>query len=170
METEQHECYICAWGLCSAHVWLLIGGSVSENLQKIQDSWVCCSSCGVHLPFRAFDSSIMVSNLCPMLGCEGLHLSQSAARESVLHDSYARLLPASITECRELGSLSWHGSLAGSVTGWPFPPFLLHLSPGTSCRQINCGPNILWVSLCPHSFIRSLAWVQGYFRFHISYC
>jgi hypothetical protein len=34
-----------------------------------------------------------------------------------------------------VGSLPWDGSQVGAVTGWPFPQFLLHLYPCTSCRQ-----------------------------------
>jgi hypothetical protein len=72
METEQPVLHMCG-GLIPVPVCSLFGSSVSESSQGVQISWLFGSSCGVPVPFGAFDpspsSSISVSNLCPMFGC-----------------------------------------------------------------------------------------------------
>jgi len=56
---------------------------ISGSFEGIQVSWHCCYSCEVAIPFGSFspscNSSILVPDLNPMMGCKYLHLSQSLA-------------------------------------------------------------------------------------------
>jgi hypothetical protein len=70
----------------------------------------------------------------------------------------------------EVGSLSWHGSQAGPVIGYPFPQFQPHLYPCTSCKQDNLGVKVFVTGLVS----QSLHWKSflvtgvGHFRFPCS--
>jgi hypothetical protein len=107
-------------------LWFLVQ---SLRAPRVQVSWVCWSSGGVPIQFQAFNpspnSSIRVSELCPMLGWQSLHLFQSAAGWSLSEDSYARLLSACITVPLIV------------VTGWCLLPgesaFSLFLGGFSSC-------------------------------------
>jgi len=81
-------------GLGPAHACSLVGGSVSLwELSGIQVVDAVGFSYGVAISLRAIDpssnSSIGVPDLCPILVCGYLHLSQSAAGCSLSEDCYA---------------------------------------------------------------------------------
>jgi len=79
-------CYISTGGLGLAHLCSLVGGSVSGS-SWVQVSRLGWSFCGVAISLRAFspspNSSTGISELCPVFVCGYLHLSQSAAGESL---------------------------------------------------------------------------------------
>jgi hypothetical protein len=70
METELHICYIRAGGFTSAHVYSLVGGSVSESFQGSRLGYSVGLPAEFLIPFMAINpssnSSIRVSNLCPI--------------------------------------------------------------------------------------------------------
>jgi hypothetical protein len=107
MQQKQREPLLSCWGIkgdwathflhiCQRPLWL----SLWKPL-KVQVTWHCWLSCGVPIPFRAFNLSPNSSKrdpaLHPVFDRGYLHLFQSAAKWRVSEDSHARLLSASIT-------------------------------------------------------------------------
>ena len=57
-------------------------------------------------------------------------------------------------------TLSWQGSQAEPVIGWPFPQFLLHLNPEYPVVSTNCESKVLWQGWCPNPSIGNIDWFQ----------
>ena len=131
-------------------------------------SWLCWSSCGVSIPFRAFNPSsyfsIRVPKLRPLFVCGCLHLSESGARWNLSEACHAGLLSTwiqnIINSVRDWYlSMGWVSIWAGywlvipSVSAsYPVPAFLVD--------RIKFGLKVLWVGWCPYSSPGVPAWLQ----------
>ena len=131
-------CYICAWGIRIA-LWLV---AQSWELPSVQVCRHCWSSYGVATPFSSFstfpNSSVSNLGLSPVVVCKNLHLSQSAARQSLSEDGHAKLIYmqkiASVI-VKVFGAHPWDGSQVEMVTDQPLPQSLLHACSCISFRE-----------------------------------